>query len=144
MGSEAAVTVRFLSNLIVLLLGAFLAAATFAFAGSTLAWLGLGVSATVLVLLLVAFALHGRGGTQRALDIAQMVAAAWTVVGSRTFTDPTRHWLLFGFAAFATAAGTAGLAIHEARAERALRSPVAPAPTGRFVRGTDREPVGVA
>lgn len=119
--------VRSLSNLWLTLAGGLLLAACFAFAPGTLGWLALAAGCAVLVGLLGAFALRGRGWPQRALDLLAMALAGWTVVASRTFAGSTLRWLsvgesfaLLGLGVLSTLLGQLQL---RAAIERALRRP---------------------
>jgi hypothetical protein len=112
---------RFASNLTVLLIGAFLATACFAFAASTVAWLAFAAGAAVAITVAIAFAMRERGVTQRVFDGCTLVLAAWTVVASRTFVAGVEMWLAFASAVMFVLLAFAGLVVHEVLVELALR-----------------------
>lgn len=119
-------TSRFISNLTVLLAGAFLVAASLGFGAGALAWLALGMGCVVVVTVLWAFARRGRGIAQRALDAVILVAGAWTIVASRTFHGSTLMWLVFAAGALLTTLAFAALIVHEALLELAVRRAAGP------------------
>ncbi len=60
---------RFISNVTILIAGAVLVSAALGFgATAVVGWIGLGVGCLIAVTLLIAFAVHGRGIPQRAID----------------------------------------------------------------------------
>jgi cation transport ATPase len=139
------VTSRFVSNLIVLLAGAALAVASFAFDAPTTGWLMLGLACLAAVTVLVAFPLRGRGPAQRCLDALVLVAAAWAIVASRAFDGSTLTWLAFSTGATFATLATAGMIAHEVRMERAARAlqPIE-ARDAQVTQLPDRPRVGVA
>ncbi|HLH14473.1 MAG TPA: hypothetical protein VKV16_06755 [Solirubrobacteraceae bacterium] len=130
---------RFVSNLIVLLCGGFLIAASLAFNSAVIGWLGLGVGALVTATLLCAFALRGRGIAQRTFDGFLFAAAAWTIVASRCFAGVTLKWLMFSSGAVAVLLALSGLIVHEVLTQMALRSRLETRTDAR-VTSTPREP----
>jgi hypothetical protein len=122
------VAARFASNLIVLIAGCFLAAATFALDAETVGWLGLGCGVLIAVTVLAAFATRGRGVVQRSLDCALALLAAWTIVASRCFSGATLAWLMFASGAGAALLAVEGLIAHEVVMEVSLRRAAAGEP----------------
>lgn len=104
----------------VLLAGALLLCAVFAFGAGTLGWLGLAGACLVLVVALASFPVRGRGGQQRLLDLLVVATGGWTVVASRAFTAGNLHWLMFASAWAWLALGTLGIALAAADASRAI------------------------
>jgi hypothetical protein len=123
------VLARQLSNLFVTLAGALLLAACFAFRPSVLGWLAAAAGCAVLVVVLVAFSLRGRGRVQRALDVATKVVAAWTIVAGRTLDGAQLKWWSVGGAVALLTLGVAGLLSGELELPSALRRVVS-APAG--------------
>jgi hypothetical protein len=115
------VLVRFLSNLAVLLAGALLLAASLSFAAATTSWLGLGAACAVLVIVLAALPVRGRGPVQRCFDLIVLAVAAWSVVAARAFAADTARWLMFASAWAWLAAGALAQAIAALELARALR-----------------------
>ncbi|HEX4465654.1 MAG TPA: hypothetical protein VH025_00580 [Solirubrobacteraceae bacterium] len=114
-------TSRFASNLAVMLLGSFLATASFAFAPETVAWLAFAVGAAVTLILMGAFATRERGVAQRTFDLGVLVTAAWTIVASRVFGPGAQQWLAFASAGVFVVLAFAGMVVHEVLLELALR-----------------------
>lgn len=112
---------RFASNLAVLLLGAGLATASFAFAAGTVSWLAFAVGATVVLTIAAGFAMRERGVAQRAFDAGMLLVAVWTIVSSRVFHGVAEDWLAFASAATLVLFAFAGLVVHEVLVELALR-----------------------
>ncbi len=135
-------TSRFASNLAVLLLGAFLAAASFAFAPPTVGWLALAVGAVAGLCVLAAFAMRERGVAQRAFDACTLPLAAWTVVSSRVFAGAAERWLAFASAATLVLLAFAGLVVHEVLLELALREGSAVAEESRAPNHRERATLG--
>jgi hypothetical protein len=114
------VTARFASNLATLVIGAFLAAARFAFAAQTVRWISLGAGAGVVVIVAAAFLAYGRGPMQRTIDVITAVIAGWTVVSALTFAVPVVVWLSLGEGGAMAALAAVGLVAHETVMQRAL------------------------
>jgi hypothetical protein len=117
-------TSRFISNLIVLLAAVTLVAFSLVFGPHVLAWLGFGLSCLVVIAILVAFAVRGRGLAQRAVDVLILFAGGWLIVASRTFSGAPLKWICFGTGALLACLALVGLTVHEISMELALRSPV--------------------
>jgi hypothetical protein len=138
-------TSRFISNLVVLLAGAFLVAASFAFGEEVLGWVGLAVGCVVVLTVLVTFAVRGRGIAQRALDACVVLAGAWTIVAARTFADGTLRWLTFAEGAALAFIAVAGLIVHEVQLELSVRRAEAVREDdGRVTLVGERTPIGIA
>jgi hypothetical protein len=133
---------RFISNLLVLLAGAFLACAAFAFTAGTIAWIALGIGATTLLAVLCAFAVRGRGTTQRAFDACIVLTATWTVVASRVFAAGDQKWLSFAGGAVLVLFAFAGLVVHEVLMELTLARRLAPPGNGRVADAQERPALG--
>lgn len=135
--------VRFLSNLWTLLAGSLLLSACFAFGAGTLGWLGLAAGCAVLVVLLGAFAVRGRGWPQRGLDLLTAILASWTIVAARAFTGSSLRWLTVGEAFALLGLGVLGLVIGQIQLRAAVTRgrargrrlesahPLGPAPVAR-------------
>jgi hypothetical protein len=114
-------TSRFISNVAGMLLGAFLVAASLSFASGPLAWEGLAAACVLVVTVLVAFLMRGRGVAQRALDVALIAVGAWTIVASRSFDGALLKWLMFTSGVVIVALSFAALVVHEAMLEISVR-----------------------
>jgi hypothetical protein len=114
------VALRFTTNLLHLVLAAFLVAACFAFALPVLGWLALGAGCTAVIVSLTGFALTGRGAGQRVLDVLLVLAGAWLIVASRTFAPGHVKWLAFADAALVLSLATIGLAANQRAMLRAV------------------------
>lgn len=113
-------TARFASNLAILLVGAFLAAARFAFAANTVRWIAFGAGAGAVVIVAAAFLAYGRGPVQRTIDVLSALTAGWMVVSALTFAAPVVGWLAVGVGGALAAMAAVGLIAHQAVMQRAL------------------------
>lgn len=111
-----------MSNLAVLIVGAFLAPARFMFGLGTVRWLAFGAGGSVIVMVAGAFLARGRGGAQRLLDLGVALTGAWTVVSALTFSAGTVGWLALGEGGAAAVLAAVGLIAHQAIMERAVVS----------------------
>jgi len=118
---EVSMNSRYLTNVALMVAGAFLVVASQAFVVNTFEWLMFTVGA-IAVLLSGAIVLRGRGLAQRGLDLLIGTLGAWTVVASLEFVGSTVTWL--GFASGAGLVGLAviGLTLHELSTERVVHS----------------------
>ncbi len=128
-------TSRFTSNLVLLLGGAFLVSASLAFSASVIGWLALANGALILLTILSAFALRGRGVAQRVLDAFGFATAVWTVVASRCFAGADLRWLTFANGALMALLAFTGLIVHEVLMELALSRRIEQTPDGRVSSG---------
>jgi hypothetical protein len=135
-------TSRFVSNVTVLLAGAFLVSASFAFDAETTGWLALAVGCLTTLTVLGAFALRGRGTPQRAFDVCVLVTALWTVVASRVFAGAELKWLSFASGAVMALLSFAGLIVHEVLMEMALARRVEHAAEDHLAQAPDRPALG--
>jgi hypothetical protein len=114
-------TSRFVSNLLVLLAGAFLCCVSLAMSVPAIGWIGLGVGSFTVLTVLSAFAVRGRGLLQRVLDGVLTLLGAWTVVAARAFAGAgSLKWLMFSAGAALLALAAQGLVAHEVMLELAL------------------------
>ncbi len=110
-----------MSNLCVLIIAAFMAAARFAFSAAAVRWLAFGCACLIVITVAGAFLVWGRGPVQRGLDLCQAVTAGWTIVASLTFGAETVGWLAVGAGGVCGALAIAGLISHEIVMERGVR-----------------------
>ena len=115
-------SIRYLTNLTILTLGALVVVVSQAFAVSTFMWLMFGAGIATLAIAGPALAIPSRGLTQRGLDGLIGLLGAWTIVASMVFAGATITWLGFaaGIALFALA--IVGLTLHELTTERVVHS----------------------
>jgi hypothetical protein len=135
-------TSRFASNVAVMLLGAFLAVASFAFAPRTVAWLAFAVGIVTALTALTAFAMRERGIPQRVFDGCTLLVAAWTIVCARVFGGITEDWLAFASAAVLVLFAFVGLVVHEVLVEIALRRSSLRASDGQALDHRERSTLG--
>lgn len=114
-------SIRYISNLAVILTAGFLVVATQAFATSTVAWLTFGIAAGLTVTSAYLLA-SGRLIRQRVSAAASIVLGAWTVVASLVFAPSTILWLGFGSALAFVGLGVASLTVDEVSRERVAES----------------------
>ena len=112
---------RYLTNVALMLAGAFLVVTSQAFGVAVFEWLMLGVG-VVAVLLSGAIAARGRGVPQRSLDAIIGVLGAWTIVASLVFAGAAVTWLGFASGAAFVALALVGLTLHELVTERVVHS----------------------
>jgi hypothetical protein len=115
------VLARLLSNLFVAIAGELLLVACFAFGPGVLGWLAAAAGCAVLVVVLAAFAMRGRGRVQRVLDASTMAVAAWTIVAGRSLDGAELKWWSVGGAVALLTLGVAGLLSGQLELRSALR-----------------------
>jgi len=120
-------SLRFLTNLGLMLAGGFLVIATQVFSSDVTGWLALGIGLGILGAAGAAQLDRARGLVQRALDGIAGALAVWTVVASVVFTGATLTWITFGGALGFVALALAGLVAHERVTERVVHALEAPA-----------------
>lgn len=113
---------RYLSNMVLALLGGFLIVTSQAIALSTFSWLMLGVGIATLVITAPAVATGSRGHTQRILDYVFSLLAAWTIIASAVFAGTALMWLGFASGVGLVVLAVAGLTLHELSTERVVHS----------------------
>jgi hypothetical protein len=118
---EVPMNSRYLSNVVLIIAGAFLVVASQAFVPSTFEWLMFGIGALA-VLVSGTIVLRSRGIAQRGLDALVGILGAWTVVASLEFVGPTLTWLGFASGAGLVALAVVGLTLHELSTERVVHS----------------------
>lgn len=98
------------------------------FQGQTERWLGFAVGAVLVVVLMAAFAVRGRGTVQRLLDLPTVLTCVWLMMSTRAVESSgagsSPHavkWLNLSAGAMLCGAGLLGLLLHEWRVERDLR-----------------------
>lgn len=133
---------RFASNMAVLLVGAFLACASFAFAPSVIGWLAFAVGCLTLLTVLGVFPIRGRGTPQRVFDACVLLIAAWTIVASRCFAGSTEKWLSFASAVTIALFAFVGLIVHEVLVELAFARRVQDRGNGRMPDAQERPSLG--
>jgi hypothetical protein len=114
------VTARFTSNLTILIIGAFLAAARSAFGAGTVRWIAFGAGAGVVVIVAAAFLAYGRGPVQRVIDVITALTAGWAVVSALTFAPSVIGWLSVGEGGALASLAAVGLIAHEIVMQHAL------------------------
>jgi hypothetical protein len=114
------VSARFTANFLVLLLGAGLVVATFAFSAPTAGWIGVGVGAAAVLIALYSFALPHQGVYQRTADVVICAVGAWAIAAACVLTAGGR-WLEFSAGAGLAALGAIGLVVREARLAAGLQ-----------------------
>lgn len=131
-------TSRFVSNVLVLIAGVMLVAFSLVFGSRVLGWVGLGLGCLVVVIVLAAFPVRGRGVPQRIVDALVLVGAGWLIVATRSFSGPPLKWICFGTGATLALLALVGLVAHEVSMELAVR-PVLREPGDGWVRTSMRE-----
>jgi hypothetical protein len=127
---------RYLTNVALIVLGAFTVVASMVWAPGTFMWLMLG-SGIVAVLLAGSVVIATRGIAQRTLDSAIGVLGVWTIVASLVFAGSVVTWLGFASGAAFVALALVGLTLHELSAERGVHSSEVHAPAERGLAGSN-------
>jgi hypothetical protein len=112
----------YVTNIALLILGAFLVVVSQAFSVGTFTWLMFGGGIAAIVMSAPVTPLRGRGTPQRALDGVIAVLGSWTVVASMVFAGAAVTWLGFASGLGLFALATIGLTVHELRTERVVHS----------------------
>jgi hypothetical protein len=120
-------TTRYLTNVVLALIGGALLVTSQAFAPTTFAWIMLGGGIAAAAIALPATAIRSRGPAQRVLDAIGSAVGAWTIVASLVFVGAAITWLGFASGAAFVALALAGLTLHELNTERVVHSLAAPA-----------------
>jgi hypothetical protein len=110
---------RFTTNFLILLLGAGLVIATFAFSHATAGWVALSVGSAGVLLAAHNFALPHQGAYQRTADVVIAVVSAWAIVAAQVMTYGHR-WLETGAGLGLSALGAIGLVVRETHLSRRL------------------------
>jgi hypothetical protein len=112
---------RYLSNLALALVAAFVVVASQSFSPSVFAWLAFGGGVAFVAIALAQVACHGEV-VHRALGAVTAAVGAWTIVSSLVFSASAVVWLGFSAADAVVALAVVGLTAHELRDERVLRA----------------------
>ena len=103
---------RFVSNFVILLLGAALLVFLYAIGRPLADWIAVGAGATAVVMALYSFASVEQGVYQRIADVVICGLGAWSIVAARVM-NYSGDWLLFGAGAGLFAMGAIGLVVRE-------------------------------
>jgi hypothetical protein len=106
-------SMRFLSNAAIALLGGFVAVASRAFAPAVTAWLAFSIAIAVLVIGALAQLQEGRGIVQRLLDGVIGLVAVGSIIASLVFVGPAVAWLSLAAALGFVLLGFVGLTLNE-------------------------------
>ena len=113
---------RYLTNIVLALLGGFLVVVSQAFSASTLTWLMLGVGALALAISVPGLPIRSRGLPQRGMDVIVSVLGAWTIIAGLVFAGAAVTWLGFASGIAIVAMAVIGLTAHELSTERVVHS----------------------
>lgn len=113
---------RYLTNLILTLVGGFLVVVSQGFGGGLFSWVMLGFGIATIVIAAPGVAIGSRGSTQRGLDYLFSLLGAWTIIASMVFAGAALTWLGFASGVGLVALGVAGLTLHELSTERVVHS----------------------
>lgn len=132
-------TTRYLTNVLLAVIGTVLLVTSQAFAWDPFAWIMLGGGIAAAAIALPAMAIRSRGIAQYSLDAAAVVVAAWTIVASLVFVGATVTWLGFASGAAFAALALAGLTLHELKTERVVHELAAPTAAEPAAAGNEPE-----
>jgi hypothetical protein len=104
---------RYITGALLAILGAFVVVASQAISPAQLGWVASGVAAGVVVIAVLAQLDRTRGGVQRFLDGATVVAAGLLMAFAVAASGGAVVWLTFAFALGIVTLGFTGLTLHE-------------------------------
>src|SRR6266404_3210935 len=113
-------SLRFATNLLLLIASGFVVVSTQAFDAVTTGWIAFGVALAILGVTAAAQRDRMRDTAQTALDAIIGLLAVWTVVASTLFDGATLTWLSLGEALGFAGLAAVGLITNEVSAERAM------------------------
>lgn len=113
---------RYLTNLILALIGGFLVVVSQAFGTDLFSWVMLGVGIVTIVIAAPDVALGSRGSLQRGLDYLFSLLGVWTIIASMVFGGVVLTWLGFASGIALVMLGVGGLTMHELSTERVVHS----------------------
>lgn len=124
---------RFYAALMTAAAGALAGLSAFTLTTATQRWVSFGAGCCALVVVLVAFAVPGRGALQRLLDVPLALLSVWAIVCSRAIestgagsSGASVKWLTLASGAAIFGLGLLGLIVHEWKVERDLRRALTP------------------
>ena len=106
-------SIRYLTNAVIALLGGLVVVASQAFTTATVAWLATGVAIAVLAVSLVAELERRREPIQRAIDVTTIASSVVLIVLALTLSGAAVTWIAFALALGYVVQGFAGLSLHE-------------------------------
>jgi hypothetical protein len=112
-------SMRYLSNAAIALLGGFVVVASRTFAPAVTAWLAFAIAIAVLVIGGTSQLQRGRGVVQRVLDGVIGLLAVLSIIASLVFVGPAVMWLSFAAGLGFVLLGFVGLTLHEVWTYRA-------------------------
>jgi hypothetical protein len=115
-------SIRYLSNITLALIGGFVVVASQAFSNSVFASLALAGGAAVVALLAIATAAGQRGFVQRGMDVVSGVLGVGLIVLSLIVANSTFVWIGLGAALAMVALAVTGLTLHELKTERVVHA----------------------
>ena len=113
---------RYLTNVVFVALGSFIAIASMAFGVPVFTWLMFGAGIAMLALAAPAVTVLSRGRPQRGLDAVIGLLGVCTIVASMVFAGLTITWLGFASGVALIAFALAGMTLHELSTERVVHS----------------------
>jgi hypothetical protein len=115
-------SLRFSTNLLVLLAGGLVAVASQAFDAAAGGWIAFGIAIGILALTGAAQLDRARGNVQVGIDAITALLSIWTIVASVVFDGAALTWLSLGEALGFVVLAVGGLVAHELSNERAMHS----------------------
>jgi hypothetical protein len=113
---------RYLTNLVLALVGGFLLVASQAFTVAIFMWLMLAGGIATIVVAAPGVAIPSHGAVQRGLDYLFSLLGIWTIVASIVFGGVAITWLGFASGAALVALALVGLTAHELSTERIVHA----------------------
>jgi len=118
----AAMSPRFITNLVVLLAGGFVVVSSQTFGAQTTRWIAFGVALGTLGVIALAQRSRARSMIQSALDAMIGLLAVWSAVASMVFNGSTLVWLSFADGLGLATLAIGGVFAHELSTERVVHS----------------------
>jgi len=104
---------RFVTNVLIALLGGFVVVATRSFGASGVGWIGFAFGAAVVIIALLAQLDRGRGVLERCVDGSLAALGGLAMAFGLAASGSAAIWTIFAFALGWVGLSTAGLALHE-------------------------------
>lgn len=115
-------SIRYLTNAFIALLGGFVVVASMTFASATVGWIGFGFGIAVVAVSVLAQLERSRGASQRIMDLMMVALGGLAMAFGVGATGSDVIWTVFAFALGWVATSFFGLTLHEIETWRSTHS----------------------